>query len=102
MATLPVFQSNDQTFQLMQNSWVRVLNPIISNPSVNPTILKNITLKTGSNVINHLLGQKLVGWIVIRQRAEANVYDTQDTCQTPNLTLNLVSSADCVIDLMVF
>lgn len=86
----------------MQTKWATQLDPIISNPTVNNLILKNIRLSTGSNVINHKLGRVLQGWKPVRIRASATFYDTQDSNQTPQLTLVLVSSANVTIDLEVF
>jgi hypothetical protein len=86
----------------MQTTWAQQLDPVIANPLNNSLILKNISLVAGSNVIPHLLGRKLVGWIPTRVRASATLYDTQDASQTPQLTLTLVASAPVVVDLAVF
>lgn len=88
--------------QAMQNRWAAILDPILSNPTNNSSILKSVSLVTGANVVNHKLGQPLQGWIISRIRAAATIYDTQDTNQTPQLTLNLVASAPVVVDLVVF
>lgn len=87
---------------LMQTQWASQLDPIISTPILNGVQLKNIILVTGSNVINHLLGKKLQGWIPTRIRSSATFYDQQDTNQTPQLTLVLVASAPSVVDILVF
>lgn len=102
MASLPQFQSDDRTFQMMQNQWATTLNPIITRAQNNSLILKSISLQSGANSINHLLGRKLQGWKIVRQRAAASIYDDQDSNPTPNLTLALVSDADVVVDLEVF
>jgi hypothetical protein len=102
MALLPQFQSDDRTFQMMQNQWAAQINPILANPSNNSLILKDISLVTGSNTINHKLGRKLQGWKIVRQRAAASLYDTQDSNQLADRTLVLVSSANVVVDLEVF
>lgn len=86
----------------MQTQWAQQLNPIIANPLVNGIILQSITLKAGSNTINHLLGQKLQGWYLIRKRASAEIYDTQDNNPTPQLTLLLTSDSPVVVDIAVF
>jgi len=44
----------------------------------------------------------LTGWNPTRIRASATIFDTQDSNQTPQLTLNLVASANVVVDLLVF
>lgn len=101
-AKLPQFQSDDKDFQLLQNRWGAILNPVIGNPSNNTLILKNVTLLTGSNTINHLLGRKLQGWRISRQRSAASIYDTQDSNTMQDLTLILVTDADVSVDLEVF
>jgi len=90
------------TLPLMQTQWAQQLDPIISNPTVNNLVLKNISLVSGTNVINHRLGRVLQGWKPTRIRAAATFYDLQDSNQTPQLTLVLVASAPAVIDLEVF
>lgn len=102
MAQLPVFHTDDKDLVMLQNNWTRTLNPLIANPLNQGSILKNVALTTGTNVVNHLLGQKLQGWQIVRQRAAAAIYDNQDTNQSPQLTLVLVSSANVSVDLMVF
>lgn len=91
------------SYDLMLTKWASQLNPILANPTTNPSILKNVSLISGSNTINHLLSQKLQGWVITGMHgAYAQVYDNQQTNQTPQLTLVLVSSAPTTIDLMVF
>ncbi len=101
---LTQFQSNDRDFQLMQNSWAAVINPIINNPSNQAIILKQVVLLAASNpnVVNHRLGRNLQGWRLVRVRSQATIWDSQDSNQTPNLTLNLKTSADVTVDLEVF
>ena len=101
MPILPQFQDDSQPFQLMQNRWASILNPVIQNPSLQSSILKSVALTAGANTINHLLGRKLVGWRIIRQRAAATIYDTQDTNVHPDLTLTLVASAPVTVDIEV-
>lgn len=84
------------------NKWASILNPIVGNPANNSLILKNQSLVTGANVINHKLGRKLQGWKLVRIRSAANIYDNQDFNQMPQLTLYLVSDADVVVDIEVF
>ena len=86
----------------MQTNWAQQLNPVIQNPSLKSLILPSIQLVTGSNTINHLLGRKLQGWRIVRQRALASIFDTQDSNTMPSLTLQLTSSAPVVCDIEVF
>lgn len=88
---------------LLVDSWSKDLDPLLASPIATPTILKSVSLITGqANTINHLLGKVLTGWIIIRSRAQATVWDTQDTNQLPDKTLVLRTSANVTVDLMVF
>lgn len=89
-------------WDMAQDRWAAILNPLIKNPSNNRLILKNVKLTTGTNVINHGLGAPLQGWNPVRIRASATFYDLQDQNQMPDLTLVLVSSANVTIDLEIF
>lgn len=88
----------------METSWASYLNPLLLNPLNNVTILKNVSLLAASNpnVVNHKLGRTLQGWILIGINAAAEVFDTQANNSTPQLTLNLKTTADCKVNLAVF
>lgn len=87
----------------MQSSWATELDPVIANPLAKALILPNVSLKASSvNQVNHKLGRKLVGWVIIRKRGPAYVWDVQDSNQQDKLTLLLQTSADTIVDLAVF
>lgn len=89
-------------WNMAENRWATAIEPVLNSPIAQPVILKNVALAAGTNVINHLLGRKLVGWNPTRVRASATFFDLQDTNQTPQLTLVLVASAPVTIDIMVY
>lgn len=100
---LQIFHTEDKDFQLMQTAWASILEPVLRLPVNSGTILKSIELTIGANVINHRLGRKLQGWIVVGMHdAYSNLYDMQNTNQMPDKTLILNSSAATSIDLLVF
>lgn len=99
---LPIYKSDDGSFTLMQTAWASQLNPLLALPQSTGVILKNVSLSTGDNTINHRLGRDLQGWQLIRVRAAATVYDKQDDNQLKSRTLILNSSAPVVVDLFVF
>jgi hypothetical protein len=84
---------------LLQTKWSSILNPLLSNPLVSGILLKNISLITGSNVVNHKLGRNPQGWILIDIDASASIYRSG---AFNDLTLTLVSDADCQVSLYVF
>lgn len=66
-------------------------------------LLESVALVTGqANEVAHKLGRKLTGWQVVRQRADARIWDQQDDNNRPELTVDLRSSANVTVDLWVF
>lgn len=91
------------TLPQLQTKWAAILNVLLSNPILDSSLIQNVALVSGNNVINHKLGRPLQGWHPVRfHGAFAQLYDTQDTNQTPQLTLNLNASTGVTIDLVVF
>jgi len=99
---LPIQYTTNKDLQMMQTKWKSELDPVLANPTTNSLILKGVSLSVGVNVINHRLGRKLQGWKLTRQRSMASIYDDQDTNQSPELTLILVSNAATNVDIEVF
>jgi hypothetical protein len=99
---LPIFNSDVPQLSLLQTQWANQLNPVLSFAPVNGLLLKNVSLLSGDNKVNHLLGRKLQGWMLTRVRSSAVVYDKQDSNQMPALTLALNASAPVVVDIWVF
>jgi hypothetical protein len=87
---------------IASDRWAAQLNPLLNSPQNNSLILEKVPLINGTTIINHLLGKVLTGWKVIRQRSAASIYDNQDSNQSPQLTLVLISDASVVVDLEVF
>lgn len=99
---LPKIDTTLKDLSLLQTKWKSILDVILGNPSLDSVILTQVPLNSGSNVINHTLGRKLMGWRIIRQRQSATVYDTQDSNSKPQLTLQLTASANVIVDLECF
>lgn len=95
-------QSGDRSQQFAQQSQQQALQPLLRNPVTNGIILEKVSLLTGSNTIQHKLGRKLQGWVIVRISAAAAIYDTQDTNPDPQINLVLVSSAPATVNIYVF
>ena len=103
MATsIATVQTTDRTVNQLQSNITQAVNPVINNPIVQGTILKNQSLNSGNNIINTGLNKQLQGWIIIRQRGAASFYDQQDSNSNSNNTLILNSSAAVSVDIYVF
>lgn len=97
---LPIFQTSDQTLSLMETKWASILNPVLSLPlNDKPSYLTNITLASGNNVINHLLGATPQGWILTDVNAAVSIYRNAAFNST---TLTLNSSGAAIVSLIVF
>lgn len=96
-------QSADREFNQYQSNVSSAMNPILNNPLSYGSILQDLTLSVGTNVVNHKLGRSLQGWFPVRyQGSWAQIYDEQNTNATPQTTLILVSSAEVTVNLYVF
>jgi len=99
---LPVFKSEDKDFMMMQTKWSGELNPLIRLPIIQGQLLENVELATGQNVINHRLGRKLRGYIIVLKDTNRDIWDSQASNERSNLTLLLESSGACIVSLWVF
>ncbi len=84
---------------MMQTKWASQLNPVLSIPMLSGLMLQNVVLKSGDNVINHLLGRMQQGTIITDQTAASSIYRSKPFNST---TLTLNSSAACQVNLWVF
>lgn len=86
----------------MQTKWASQLNPLLSKEITKGQLLQDIVLINGKTVVNHKLGRPLIGYWVVLKNAAAEIYDSQDTNQMPQLTLVLNSNAAVTVSLWVF
>ena len=89
-------------FDLLLTQWSQAINPVLNSPIATPIILSDITLTSGVNVINHTLGQKLQGYVVVMKSASSDIFDMQNTNPSPQRTLILNASAPVTVSLLVF
>jgi len=75
------------------------LNPIIANPTLSGHALLSITLKTGTNTVNHGLGRLMQGFYITDVDAAVVPYRSQPMNAS---TLTLTCSAPVTINLWVY
>jgi hypothetical protein len=95
MAQLPTKLQPD----MQTTKWKSIIDPLLKNPTNNISLLTNIKLQVGNNIINHKLGKKPQGWIITDINGKATIYRSADF-NDKILTLN--SSAVVTISLGVF
>jgi len=96
---LPVFQTDIRELSQMQTNWTSQLNPVLSSPTLAPSLLKGIKIVPGVNVINHKLGKTQQGWYVADIDAVITLYRS---APLNDLTLALTSNGNAIITLAVF
>lgn len=93
----------DKLVDRFQDNVENFTNQLSQKSIIDGQILKQVNLISGSiNEIPHKLGRELIGWYVIRNRANSVIWDSQDSNLRKTLTLILECSADTVVDLWVF
>ena len=96
-----VANSNEDTSKL-QERLQEFFSAIQNCDLIDGVLLPNISLVSGSNTVSHKLGRTLRGWIIVRNRADSRLWDTQDDNANKARTLLLSSSAATEVDLWVF
>lgn len=87
----------------IQDNITSVLDIITDKEILDGIRLTNIALLTGAtNEVNHGLGRPPLGWIIIRKRGQADVWDLQDSNINKSRLLSLACSTNVIIDLWVF
>lgn len=94
--------SSKLPWELANPKWAASINPVLSNPVTSGILLTGIVLTTGDNTVNHSLGKKLQGYVVVMNSAAVTFYDKQATNPRPQLTLVLNASGAATVSLYVF
>ena len=103
MKTFRRINSNEKDINVVQDNVEDAFSYLLKDPFNQSILLKNVKLISGqNNIINHLLGRKLIGWSIVRKRGPGDIWDEQDSNTIPNLTLLLSTSQDVVVDIRVY
>lgn len=94
--------TEDSDLNRVQDHIDDALSKVSKNLFNDAILLQNVNLIVGITNVNHGLGHDLVGWIVTRKNAVADIYDIQNMNLLADKTLQLVSSAVCRVDLLVY
>lgn len=100
MADFKKIGTNNVELQKVQENVGEALQPIIKSAILNGAQLDNISLASGNNTIEHRLGKKLSGWIVVKKDSGALIYEVESDFPSRILVLN--SSSQCNISLWVY
>lgn len=99
MNALPLVQTTDRNVNQLQQNIKQVIGPIISNPITSGALLTDISIVSGTNVINHGLGRMMQGWIISDVNSVVTLFRSQPL---NDKTLTLTSNGTSTISLYVF
>jgi len=85
--------------ELMETKWKSIIDPFLSNPTNNISILNDVVLINGVTVIDHKLGRNMQGWFLVDINAAATIYRS---APLNDKTLTLTSNAVATVSLGVF
>jgi hypothetical protein len=93
----------ETTLPMLSTKWKSQLDPVLANPFMGGHLISNMVLTSGDNTINHGLGAKLQGWVVVGNTSGGiTFFDKQANNPSPQLTLILNVSGNTTVSLWVF
>lgn len=100
-------QTDDTTLSLIQDAVGKAIGDLQKIPILNGNLLQRQAVKAGVNNIPHLLGRRLLGYLVVRTHnngsgAQPIITDNQDVNPNTDKSLQVISSDPGSIDLWVF
>lgn len=95
--------TDDPLQQRLQDSIAQSFSQLEKLPQLDSVIVKNVTLSAAiDNLVEHKLGREIVGWQIIRQNANAVVYESSTVNTTPSAFVILRTSAACTVTILFF
>lgn len=91
-----------RSFNMLQTNIQTVLDQIVLDPFVDGTTLADIVVSVGSNTINHTLGRKPLGYVLISKDQNGDVWSGQAANKSADKTLILNSNQNMTISLRIF
>jgi len=92
-----------RVFNNAQDHIEEVLNPVLNAAIIDGVILEDIDLVSGSfTSVEHKLGRKPRGYLVIRKSAAQTVYEEVEDYDNRKLFLKLKASGSVTVNLWVF
>lgn len=92
---LPLLKS----FDLFQNQWKSILDPVVANPITQGLQLSAVALTTAATTVPHTLGRTQQGWFITDINAAATVFRTGDFNKD---NMVLTASAACTVAIWVY
>lgn len=96
-------QVKDSETSKLQSNLEVFFKPIINSEIIDGVLLKNVCLEAGvRNEVEHKLGRKPIGFMIVRKRADSRIWDLQDSNPGPLRSFTLACSHDVEVDVWIF
>ena len=96
-------RSKNEDLNRVQDNIEKQYNQVVDKEVLDGHILQNVTLVPNKvNLVQHKLGRQIEGWIVIRKRADARIWDVQDCNVNKQISIALIVTSEVEVDLWVF
>ncbi len=106
MASIKAFKTTsfeDKDMQKLQSNISTSIDSIVKCQLIDGVLIKNVLLESSKvNSISHKLNRIPIGYIITRQRAQSDIWDSQDTNTNALKTFDLECSADVYVDIWFF
>lgn len=86
----------------VQDSLGLVLDQVIRREILDGVLIENISLVTGSNIIDHTLDRAPKGFIIVARNANEQVWNGTSTKIVPKRNIDLESSGAVTVSLWFF
>ena len=103
MRTFQKIFTPDPLQQRLQDNIANSFNQIEKLPQLDSTIVKDVVLSGAVDTfVEHKLARPIQGWQVIRQNANAVVWESSTTNEQPSSLVILRASATCTVSILFF
>lgn len=103
MQSFRLFSTSDRDVMALQANMRDFANDVTALNLLNYVLIRDINLVTGQiNKVNHKLNRPIVGYFIVRKNAAADVWDSQEQNDLNKSTLDLNTTADCKVSIIIF
>lgn len=99
MQALRQVQIDDLATSQFQTNVTNFVTPLLKNPMLDGTLLRDVTIGTADTQISHGLGRTPIGYVVAGKQGLGDIYQSQPST---NLFLTLRSSVQVVSHIWVY
>ena len=92
--------SDDEALNRLQTNIEAAVATALKNPLLDGALVEDVKLEVGNNIVNHKLGRKYKGYIIVKQNVVANFYKVDNNFTDKHIVLN--SSAQVTVSIWVF